>query len=39
MLPVPGPYYPLDTTGTVNRAYDIFRAYEEMEGEKLKIKK
>jgi hypothetical protein len=28
----PGPYYPLGTVGTVPRAYDIFRAYEEIEG-------
>jgi hypothetical protein len=34
-----GPYYPLGTTGTVPRAYDIFRAYEEMEGRTNKIKK
>jgi hypothetical protein len=33
-----GPYYPLGTTGTVPRAYDMFRAYEGME-EKIKIKK
>jgi hypothetical protein len=32
-----GPYYPLGTIDTVPRAYDIFRAYEEME--KLKIGK
>jgi hypothetical protein len=31
-------YYPLGTTGTVPRAYDIFRAYEGMEGKKIKIK-
>jgi hypothetical protein len=30
----PGPYYPLGIIGTVPRAYDIFRAYEEMDGEK-----
>jgi hypothetical protein len=29
-----GPYYPLGTTGTVPRACDIFRAYEEMKGRK-----
>jgi hypothetical protein len=34
-----GPYYPSGTIGTVPRAYDIFRAYEEMGGEKIKIKK
>jgi hypothetical protein len=34
-----GPYYPLGTTGTVHRAYDIIRAYEGMEEEKIKIKK
>jgi hypothetical protein len=32
------PYYPLHTTGTVPRAYDIFRAHEGMEGIKIKIK-
>jgi hypothetical protein len=31
----PGPYYPL---GTVPRAYDIFKAYEGMEGRKNKNK-
>jgi hypothetical protein len=31
-----GPYYPLGTTGTVPRAYDMFRAYEGMEGRKIK---
>jgi hypothetical protein len=29
-----GQYYPSGTTGTVPRAYDMFRAYEEMEGTK-----
>jgi hypothetical protein len=29
------PHYPL---GTGPRAYDIFKAYEEMEGEQIKIK-
>jgi hypothetical protein len=29
-----GPYYPLGTIGTVPWAYDIFRAYKGMEGEK-----
>jgi hypothetical protein len=33
-----GAYYPLETTGTVLRAYDIFRAYEGMEGRKIQIK-
>jgi hypothetical protein len=33
----PGPYYPLDTLGTVPRAYDIFRTYEGMEEETIKI--
>jgi hypothetical protein len=32
-----GPYYPLGTIGTVPRAYDIFRAYEGMEGRQIKI--
>jgi hypothetical protein len=32
-------YYPLGTTGTVPRAYDIFKAYEVMEGRKIQIKK
>jgi hypothetical protein len=27
-----GPYYPLGTIDTVPKAYDIFRAYEEMAG-------
>jgi hypothetical protein len=36
---LPGPYYPLGTIGTVLRAYDIFRAYEGMEGRKNKNKK
>jgi hypothetical protein len=35
---IPGPYYPSGTTGTVPRAYDIFRAYEGMEGRKIKNK-
>jgi hypothetical protein len=35
---IPGPYYPLGTIGTVPRAYDIFRAYEGMEGRKIEIK-
>jgi hypothetical protein len=26
----PGPYYPLDTIGTVPGAYDIFKVYEGM---------
>jgi hypothetical protein len=26
------PYYPLGPTGTVPRAYDMFRAFEGMEG-------
>jgi hypothetical protein len=34
-----GPYYPLGTTGTVPRAYDMFRAYEGMEGRKMKSRK
>jgi hypothetical protein len=29
-----GPYDPLDTIGIVPRAYDMFRAYEGMEGRK-----
>jgi hypothetical protein len=33
-----GPYYPLGTIGTVPRAYDMFGAYEGMEGRKIKIK-
>jgi hypothetical protein len=33
-----GPYYPLGTTGTVPRAYDMFRAYEGTKGRKIKIK-
>jgi hypothetical protein len=33
------PYYPLDTIGTMPRAYDMFRAYEGTEGRKIKIKK
>jgi hypothetical protein len=33
------PYSPLGTIGTVPRAYVIFRAYKEMEGRKIKIKK
>jgi hypothetical protein len=33
---LPGPYYPLDTIGTVPRAYDMFKAYEGMEGRKNK---
>jgi hypothetical protein len=28
---VAGPYYPLGNIGTVPRAYDIFKTYEEME--------
>jgi hypothetical protein len=32
------PYYPLGTIGTVPRAYDLFRAYEDMDGRKIKIK-
>jgi hypothetical protein len=32
-----GPYYSLGTIGTVSRAYDMFKAYEEM-GDKIKIK-
>jgi hypothetical protein len=36
--PMAGPYYPLVTTGIVPRAYDIFRAYEGMEGSKDKNK-
>jgi hypothetical protein len=36
--PFAGPHYPLGTTDTVPRAYDIFRAYEGMEGKKIKIK-
>jgi hypothetical protein len=35
---VTGPYYPLRTIGTVPRAYNIFRAYEGMEGRKNKNK-
>jgi hypothetical protein len=35
---VPGPYYSLGTIGTVPRAYDIFRAYEGMEGRKQNIR-
>jgi hypothetical protein len=31
-----GPYYPLGTTGTVPRAYNMFRAYEGKEGIKIK---
>jgi hypothetical protein len=34
----PGPYYTLGTTGSVPRAYDMFRAYDGMEGRKMKIK-
>jgi hypothetical protein len=34
-----GPYYPLGIIGTVSRAYDMFTAYEGMEGRKIKIKK
>jgi hypothetical protein len=34
-----GPYYPLGTIGTVPTAYDIFRAYEGMEGTNIKINK
>jgi hypothetical protein len=34
--PPSGLYYPLDTRGTVPTAYDIFRAYEGMEGRKSK---
>jgi hypothetical protein len=34
-----GPYYPLGTIGTAPRSYDIFRAYAEMEGRKIKFKK
>jgi hypothetical protein len=34
-----GSYYLLGTTSTVPRAYDIFRAYEGIEGRKIKIKK
>jgi hypothetical protein len=33
---LPGPYYPLGTTGTVPRAYDIFR---HTKGEQIKTKK
>jgi hypothetical protein len=36
ILLIAGPYYPLGTIGTVPRAYDIFRAYEKMEGEQIK---
>jgi hypothetical protein len=32
--PEAGLYYPLDTTDTVPRACDMFRAYEGMEGRK-----
>jgi hypothetical protein len=32
------PDYPFGTIGTVPRAYDMFRAYEEMEGRKNKNK-
>jgi hypothetical protein len=35
----PGPYCPLGAIDTVPRAYYIFRACKEMEGEKIKIKK
>jgi hypothetical protein len=38
MLLIAGPYYPLGTIGTVPRAYDIFRAYEKMEGGTNKIR-
>jgi hypothetical protein len=31
-----GPYYPLSTIGTVPRACDILKAYEGMEGRKIK---
>jgi hypothetical protein len=34
-----GLYYPLGTICTVSIAYDIFRAYEGIEEEKIKIKK
>jgi hypothetical protein len=34
-----GSYYPLGIRGTVPRAYDMFRAYEGMEGRKIKINK
>jgi hypothetical protein len=34
----PGSYYPLGTKGTVPKAYDIFRTYEETEGRKINIK-
>jgi hypothetical protein len=36
---IPGPYHPLGTTGTVPRAYHIFRAYEGTEGRKIKMAK
>jgi hypothetical protein len=32
------PYFPFGTIGTVPRSYDIFRAYEEMEGKTNKNK-
>jgi hypothetical protein len=32
-----GPYYPLGTIGTVPRAHDMFRAYEELGGIKMKM--
>jgi hypothetical protein len=38
VLAKPSLYYPLGTTGTVPRAYDIFRAYKGMEGRKNKNK-
>jgi len=34
----PGPHYTLGTTATVPRAYDMFRAYEGMDEETIKIK-
>jgi hypothetical protein len=34
-----GPYYPSDTIDTVPTAYEIFKAYEGMEGRKIQIKK
>jgi hypothetical protein len=35
---VAGPSYPLGTTGTVPRAYDMFRAYGGMKGRQTKNK-
>jgi hypothetical protein len=32
-----GLYYPLGIMDVVPRAYDIFRAYEDMEGRRIKI--